>query len=238
MGNLTYLVQVTLICILLVSSSCKKEDKLEKPPIIEPPIIEESTPVIDYDGNVYKTVKIGNQIWMAENLKSLHYSDATSIESYAYNNDETNVNTYGRLYTWQVVMKGASGTYSNPSNVQGIAPTGWHVPSQGEWQQLINYLGGSSVAGGLLKETGETHWQSPNTGATNESLFCALPAGMFAFWQEYQWITLYCVFATSTDVSVTGHSAVAAIKIDYNNSIVTLGDFHPMDAVSVRCVKD
>lgn len=137
--------------------------------------------VVDIDGNRYNTVKIGNQVWMAENLKTTRYNDGTKIPlvtdsaSWAslttgafcyYKNDSVTYNTtYGALYNWYAV------------NTAKLAPTGWHVPTDAEWTILTNYLGGISVAGGKLKEMGTTHWISPNTGATNQTGFNAVPAG-------------------------------------------------------------
>jgi len=128
------------------------------------------------DGHVYKTVKIGNQIWMAENL-----AYKTSSGSWAYNNNESNVTTYGRLYNWAAAMNGDSTSYNNPSGVQGVCPNGWHLPSGNEWTELVDFLGGYNVAGGKMKETGYEHWNSPNSGATNESGFTALPGGYRAY---------------------------------------------------------
>jgi uncharacterized protein (TIGR02145 family) len=130
------------------------------------------------DGNAYKTVKIGNQIWLAENLKYLPSVVGPGTESestpyyYVYGYNGTNVTdakatsnyaTYGVLYNWTAAMD--------------ACPDGWHLPSDAEWTELTDYLGGTSVAGGKLKETGTTHWNSPNTGATNETGFTALPGG-------------------------------------------------------------
>ena len=137
--------------------------------------------VTDIDGNVYQTILIGDQEWMMENLKVTHYrngepisnltnnNDWTNTTSGAYcyyNNDPDNADTYGALYNWYAV-----------DDSRNIAPTGWHVPTDDDWQELIDYLGGSGVAGGKMKETGTTHWNIPNTGATNESGFTALPGG-------------------------------------------------------------
>ena len=142
--------------------------------------------VTDIDGNVYKTVKIGEQVWMAENLKTTKYCNGDLIGTtdpvtldisgetapkyqWAFPDlpgSVNNVATYGRLYTWYAV--------SDPRNV---CPCGWHVPTYNELVTLQTFLGGVSVAGGKLKESGTTHWRSPNTGATNESGFTALPGG-------------------------------------------------------------
>jgi uncharacterized protein (TIGR02145 family) len=138
------------------------------------------------DGKIYQTVKIGNQWWMAENLKETQYRDGSVIPivtdnsiwsglkggalltgAYcAYYNDIKKANTYGYLYNWYAV-----------NDSRNIAPPGWHVPTDEEWITLREYLGGKNVAGGKMKETGTTHWESPNTGATNESGYSALPGG-------------------------------------------------------------
>jgi uncharacterized protein (TIGR02145 family) len=135
----------------------------------------------DGDNNNYPVVTIGSQVWMAENLKTTKYNDNTIIslvtDRFAwlelmvpgycwFNNDADNYkDTYGALYNWYVVNTGK------------LCPTGWHVPLDAEWTTLTTYLGGESVAGGKLKETGTTHWTSLNAGATNESGFTALPGG-------------------------------------------------------------
>ena len=144
--------------------------------------------VVDIDDNLYETIQIGDQVWMAENLKVTHYRDGTAIttnvtdaawvalttEAYCiYNNNASNeVDTYGALYNWYAVNGDTDGVKDKE-----IAPAGWHVPTDAEWTTLTNHLGGLSVAGGKMKETGTNHWSSPNTGATNESGFTALPGG-------------------------------------------------------------
>jgi uncharacterized protein (TIGR02145 family) len=149
--------------------------------------------VTDIDGNSYNTVKIGNQVWMKENLKTTHYADGTPLVDgtgagdisgdyttkywFAYGDNLANKNTYGLLYTWAAAMNGAANSDENPSGIQGICPDGWHLPSDNEWTELSDYLGGSGVAGGKLKESGYLHWNSPNTVADNSSGFTALPAG-------------------------------------------------------------
>lgn len=110
---------------------------------------------------VFDEVIIGTQTWKVKNLDI----DDGLGGIYAYNNDEANVAIYGRLYTWDAAMRVAASI------------DGWHLPSDAEWTTLTTYLGGESVAGGKLKETGTTHWNSPNTGATNETGFTALPGG-------------------------------------------------------------
>ncbi len=153
-------------------------------PIDPPPNGGET--VTDIDGNIYHTVTIGTQIWMVENLKTTKYNDGTpipivTITSFAswyslntsaccwYNNDAaSNKVTYGALYNWHAV-----------AGSRNIAPKGWHVPTDVEWTTLSTFLGGESLAGNQLKETGTTHWVSSNNGATNSSGFTALPGGSF-----------------------------------------------------------
>ena len=142
-------------------------------------------PITDIDGNVYRIVNIGNQQWMADNLKVSKYSDGTTIPNITdntqwqnnttgawayYNNDVTNNAKYGKLYNWYAVSKTTNGN-------KNVCPTGWHVPTDAEWTVLTDYLGGASVAGGKMKEVGTTSWNIPNTDAINTSLFSALPGG-------------------------------------------------------------
>lgn len=139
--------------------------------------------VTDIDGNAYNSVKIGTQWWITENLKVTHYRNGDVIPHkssssnvynlatgayYYYNDIVDNATMYGNLYNWYAV-----------NDISNIAPEGWHVPSDTEWEELVEYLGGANEASGKLKEIGTTHWNSPNIGATNESGFSALPGGMF-----------------------------------------------------------
>ncbi len=121
------------------------------------------------DGHLYKSVCIGKQVWMGENL---NYATPGSIIN---TKDPNYAATYGRLYHWSDIMQGASSTNANPSGVQGICPKGWHVPSQSEFDQLINFLGGPGVAAGAMKSV--SGWTLPNSNATNSSGFAALPGG-------------------------------------------------------------
>jgi uncharacterized protein (TIGR02145 family) len=138
----------------------------------------------DADNNNYSTVQIGTQIWMAENLNTTKYLDGSGIpnvtDSYTwlnlvtgawcdYGNDPSNAAIYGKLFNYYVV-----------DDPRKICPTGWHVPTMDEWTILIDYLGGVNLASGKLRESGTTHWESPNEGATNESGFTALPGGFRA----------------------------------------------------------
>ena len=144
-------------------------------------------PTFIYQEQDYNTVLIGSQCWMKENL------NYAAGNSWCYDNDPSNCDTYGRLYDWATIMNGEFTSNQIPSGVQGICPPGWHIPSDGEWDILMNYLGGSTVAGGKMKEEGFAHWNTPNTDATNESGFTALPGGTrssssgFTYLGEISW---------------------------------------------------
>jgi uncharacterized protein (TIGR02145 family) len=181
-----------LTCLLFLTFPSCQKDELNQDSILGMESMSSSVKsqkphfkgtVKDKDENVYNIVKIGKQYWMAENLKTTKYRNGDligtttpatkdiSTETYpkyqwAYEGNESNVAAYGRLYTWYAV-----------TDSRNLCPTGWHVPTIEEFTTLIDYLGGESVAGDKLKETGTTHWQNPNTEATNESGFTALPGG-------------------------------------------------------------
>lgn len=190
--------------------------------------------VSDYDGNIYETVRIGNQIWMAENLRSTHYSDGTPIENFFYNNDTNNVSIYGRLYKCRAAMRNVASSNMNPSLVQGASPDGWHIPSEAEWKELIDFLGDESVAGGKLKQAGFDHWNTPNTGATNEYGFSALPTGWYDFTGSYMGLGSVCFFRTSNYSS----NGATAFEISSGSALINQVNLHPDDAIPIRCVKD
>ncbi len=146
----------------------------------------------DLDNNHYAVVTIGTQTWMAENLAYLPSvspsgsGSTTASYYYVYGYEGTSVTAakatsnyqvYGALYNWNAAMNGSPSSISVPSGVQGACPTGWHLPSDYEWDTIANYLGDWSVAGGMMKETGTNHWSSPNTGATNSSGFTGISGG-------------------------------------------------------------
>ena len=191
--------------------------------------------VTDYDGNVYSTVQIGEQIWMAENLKSLHYSDGSTISGiYAYNDNESNVAGYGRLYTWDAIMNGESSSNNNPSDVQGVCPTGWHVPSLSEWTELTNQIGGLDDYGGDLREVGTTYWYYPNEGATNSTGFSARGGG-YKDNSGYDYFRRTGRFWSSTERD--GDDAWCKY-LEYNTSHFWHTYFDKGYAHSVRCVKN
>ncbi len=204
--------------------------------------IRKST-VTDIDGNVYNTVKIGNQWWMAENLKVTKYRNGESIAHVmdnsqwsalssgaycAYRNDESNVTTYGLLYNGYTV-----------NDSRNIAPEGWHVPTDAEWQQLVNYLGGDSVAGDKLKETGTTHWISGISIATNSSEFSGLPGG---YRSDYGGIGTTCSGLGNTTCfwssSENYNNNVWYRFLHYNSSSALRYSQNKRWGYSVRCVRD
>jgi uncharacterized protein (TIGR02145 family) len=198
--------------------------------------------VSDVDGNNYNTVKIGDQIWMAENLKTTKYNDGVLIPNVTgfwsdytsgaycwYNDDEnTNKNTYGALYNWLAVNTGK------------LCPAGWHVPSKEDWMLLAYYLGGPDLAGGKLKESGTAHWESPNTGATNITGFTALPGGMR---EDASGFGIYFGSMGTTGLWWSSDPPVEgthqSILLDSNSGEFSLFDWiYSQSGLSVRCLMD
>jgi uncharacterized protein (TIGR02145 family) len=209
---------------LVVFSQCKKSDT-------------DPTTVKDIDGNTYNIVQIGDQFWLKENLMVTKYRDGHPIPNNAdstvwanltlggrcyYDNDADNNGTYGSLYNWFAV-----------DNERGLCPTGWHVPTDAEWTELVEYLGGEYIAGGKMKTT--TLWEAPNEGATNNSGFSALPAGERTFESEFKELgfmgTWWSQTQDSEEVGISYHieNSFANIGRNYNNKKA---------GFSVRCIKD
>ncbi|UCH13412.1 MAG: PKD domain-containing protein [Bacteroidales bacterium] len=218
--------------------------------------------VTDYDGNEYSIVQIGQQIWMAENLKTAHYSngaalingsgagnisgDYTTKYYFAYNDNGGNVSTYGRLYTWAAAMNGAQSSNNKPSGIQGVCPSGWHLPSDNEWKELEMFLGMSQAdadnqlwrgtdEGGKLKGTGTSYWNSPNTGATNESGFTALPSGYRYFEGTYHYMKDCGFYWSSTE---SGSQNAYFRDVCYDRADIFRDPSYKWSAFSVRCIKD
>ena len=153
------------------------------------------------DGKLYPTVQIGAQCWMAQNMNiGIRIGGTTQtnngiFEKYCYSDLESNCNIYGGLYQWDEAMQ-----YVTTLGVQGICPLGWHLPSDADWITLTTFLGGTSAAGGKMKETGTTHWASPNTGATNSSGFTALPGGYRGSYGSFANLMNNAFFWTSVEV--------------------------------------
>jgi uncharacterized protein (TIGR02145 family) len=208
--------------------------------------------VTDYDGNFYRTVLIGDQCWMMENLKVTHYRngdpipnvtdngawDGLSTGAYCnYNNDAGNVAVYGRLYNFYAA-----------TDIRDIAPIGWHVPSDAEWKELEIYLGMSQyeadlegwrgiLIGGKLKEAGTAHWNSPNEGATNESGFTALPGG-------YRWGS-GGLFNGMNDQAAFWSSTPNGYIHAWDRGLISIyseisryGNVDKNTGASIRCIKD
>jgi len=163
------------------------------------------------DGKSYKTVRIGTQTWMAENLNfDTTYSWCRDCE------------VYGRLYSYEAA------TWS--------CPEGWHLPSDGEWTTLVAYLGGYTIAGGKLKETGLTHWAKPNKGATNESGFTALPHGYRSLNAVLNFQTKIGWWWTSTPAELEPQAW--SIRMESKNATVIRIASARFTGLSVRCIKD
>lgn len=195
--------------------------------------------VTDIEGNNYKTVTIGTQIWMAENLRTATLNNgselsifvgamnwsASTTPGYCWYNDDAVASraNYGALYNWYAI------------NTGNLCPTNWHAPTDAEWSELETYLGGISIAAGKLKENGTMHWASPNEGATNESGFTALPGGGR---------DINGVFYSATNVgywwSATEASSISALYrlMDFELTSVFRSTVEKQAGFSVRCVKD
>jgi len=189
--------------------------------------------ITDFDGNVYHTVTIGTQVWLQENLRSLHYSDMTSIPGAVfYENSDSLAGIYGMLYDWYAAMKN-----STTPGSQGVCPDGWHVPDHYEWIKMDNFLGGYQVAGGKLKEAGTVHWLSPNTGATNSSGFTGLPAGEFDGnqSQNFQFLGMAAVFWTSTQA---GSLMATERYLSHDDAMSKSLDWYKTMKYSIRCIRD
>jgi len=195
--------------------------------------------VMDADSNIYTSVTIGKQIWLAENLKTTKYNDGKVIplvsadrvwkelETPAYcwfNNDISNKEDLGALYNWYAV------------NTKKLCPKGWHVPTKAEWVTMIIFLGDENTAGAKLKESGTEHWKNSIIISTNEFGFTALPGGLrmkVGTFPEFG--TSYAVWWTATD-----YDQVAAWNrgLFFNSSNVYGGFDNKKNGFSVRCIHD
>ena len=208
--------------------------------------------VIDIDGNTYQTVINCGGTWTKTNLNVSKYTDGTPIPQVTdptqwanlttgawcyYNNTTANGTTYGKLYNWYAVAgiyNSASAT--NPALRKKLAPTGWHIPTDSEWTQFIDCLGGSTVAGGKMKSTGTTLWQSPNTEATNISGFSGLPGGS-TFGASYDGIGSYGNWWSSSVVNFAPSDPLAFF-LSYDFSNIYGDNYSKTNGFSVRCLKD
>jgi uncharacterized protein (TIGR02145 family) len=195
--------------------------------------------VKDIDENIYKTLTLGTQTWMAENLKTTKYRNGDVIKTTTSSKDirdevapqyqwasegkESNVTTYGRLYTWYTV-----------ADNRGICPIGWHVPTDADWSALTTFLGGEVVAYSKLKESGEIHWNKYDTG-TNETGFTALPGGLRSSRGPFIDIGESCYWWSSNE---SGPADAWCRQMNYNMYSVYRFLYLKRNGLSVRCIKN
>ena len=233
--------------------SCKKKtteptnNQSTTPTEVTPTIGKPGPNITDVDGNTYKTVIIGTQQWMAENLRVSKYNDGTPIPNVTdasqwsnltnlksgawvyFNNDATNNAKYGKLYNWYAISPSINGN-------KNVCPVGWHIPTDAEWKVLTDFLGGVNFAGGKMKEVGTTNWNSPNTDATNISLFTGLPGGLRVGNGNYDGIGRFGQWWSSTGDNNTNYASYIGLKGN-NGNIENSSNFMSF-GISVRCIKD
>lgn len=196
------------------------------------------SPVSDIDGNLYDTITIGTQVWMTSNLKTTRYRNGNLIDESSdpwettisgatanYNNDSLQSITYGKLYNYHAIIDG-----------RGVCPLGWKVPTYNDLIVLRDYLGGANLAGGKLKVAGTTYWVFPNTDATNQSGFTALPGGYKNQNGSYNglWVDGYW-WTTATNV---GNTEAYLMKLSYNSGSLNITTIPFNSGLSVRCLKN
>ena len=199
-------------------------------------------PTIVHGGQTYNTVQIGSQCWLKENLNigtkingSGNQTNNSIIEKYCYSDLESNCNIYGGLYQWNEMMQ-----YVTTAGVQGICPSGWHIPTDAQWTAATTFLGGTSIAGGKMKTTGTIQagtglWNSPNTGATNESGFSSVPAGFRFINGAFGSIGSYGYWWSSSEY----YTGVAWNRfVIYDSGNVYRSDLDKSCGFSVRCLRD
>jgi uncharacterized protein (TIGR02145 family) len=214
-----------LIISIFLFSGCKKNDDFGT--------------VTDIDDNVYKYVVIGEQVWMAENLRVTKFNDGTAIKL-TENNEE-----------WLNITESAFSWYDNDSSLYGnqygalyngyaaenrrLCPTGWHVPSVNNFLKLIETLGDTLTAGGKLKSVDDLQWHEPNAGANNSSRFSALPAGMRYFEGTFSSASYFTGYWSSIEVNA---DTSTFISLSYLNSKVIFNEGSKNLGFSIRCVKN
>jgi uncharacterized protein (TIGR02145 family) len=225
----------SLLVFMLVCAGCGgDEDQSPKNPKVE----EKS--VKDIAGSSYKTVVIGGQEWMAENLRTTKYNDGTDIPNVMDTTEWSNLNgdayswllndydmygtVYGALYNWYAINTGK------------LCPSGWHLPSDEEWKTLTDFLGGATVAGNKLKELGIIAWDNPFSGGTNETGFSALPGGFRNSTDgKFGGLKSYGCWWSSTESSENG---AWGRYVTYNQASVFRAQYHKRTGFCVRCLKD
>lgn len=246
-----------LFASLLFTTNCKKDNPQhikEEEEEEEEEVIKFDNPylntalkygsLVDIDSNLYPTIEIGTQVWMAENLKTSKLNDGTPISNITknsdweksttgawsyYNNNATLGKTYGKLYNWHAVNTGK------------ICPTGWHIPSEAEWKVLAEYLGGSGRGGVKMKTPGNKEdstglWTSPNAGATNESGFTGLPGGFRHVQGEFVTMGDYSYWWSTTE-SYLVRDAIS-FQLAFDRSGINGGGTYKATGFYCRCIKD
>jgi len=231
LGRTLLIFSFVSVLIVLFTGSCSKKGVVIPTPV-------PGSPVTDIEGNVYKTVVIGTQTWMAENLKVTTYRNGDIIPNVAdstwsslltgafcwYNNDSVkNRDIYGALYNFYAVK-----------DARGLAPQGWHIPTDDEWSTLTTYLGGEDVAGTKLKEAGKTHWISQDAGGTNETGFTALPGGSLYNIESFTNLGKYGYWWSATEYSDRN----AWFRGMYFSAGVFRNNSAKISGYSIRCLKD
>ena len=199
--------------------------------------------VTDYDGNKYSTVKIGNQYWMVENLRAVHYSNGVKIEEvYAYGNDESNVAKFGRLYTWDAI-----------ASPHGISPAGWHIPTEEEWQELERYIGmeqgeieklgwrgTQSESMKLKRDEKDLLWMDYSKRGVNDTGFSTLPGGVRKSGGAFFGKGMYADFWTSTeaDSEKAWNRSLTWFPFHPGRTKIYRGNLGKSWGFSVRCIKD
>jgi uncharacterized protein (TIGR02145 family) len=219
---------VVVTILLVIAAGCKKEDDLP-------------TAVKDIDGNEYETIKIGTQVWMKQNLMTIHFrngdpvpttqnptedisEETDPIYQWTYNAVENNAFEYGRLYTWYAV-----------TDPRGLCPEGWHVPTDADWVTLFKELGGIDAAGAQLMEAGTDHWPAPNTNTTNGSDFTAMPGGCRFYMWNFMYIDEIGYYWTSSPRNSTD---AYYYLFTSSPAKVQQATYNKKFGFSVRCVKD
>ncbi|MBK6966332.1 MAG: hypothetical protein IPH20_21030 [Bacteroidales bacterium] len=241
-------------CVMTSDAACiaKNPATSNEIAMIVDPLPCAGTPTVYYEGMTYTTVQIGTQCWLGQNLNvGTKISECNNqlnngvLEKYCYDYDDLNCDTYGGLYQWDEMMNYTASSNANPSGRQGICPSGWHIPSHSEWCQMATYLDESvncnvvgwqgTDAGGKLKSTGTSLWGDPNTGATNQSGFTALPGGNCCPTCGSDMLGFTACFTSSSDYT-TG--TIRLYYLDNESQQINMDFYGTNYGCSVRCVKD
>ena len=231
---------IYLMLAIITLNACQTSEKIVQP-----------TPCVDGNGTLYNTVKIGNQLWMKENLRATKYNDGTPIHyepnfiswsnitfdamyAWIYNDSSNYAVPYGAIYSGNVVVPELNGN-------KNICPGGWHVPTKDDIDELIIYLGGQYDAGGKMKEAGTLHWNSPNMGATNSSGFNAVPNYIGSI-DKLGDVALYLSSTKDGEVYeiIPGipETKIYIIQLTNNNPTCYLGKVSSTVYSGIRCISD